>query len=165
MSQEPVTDDDLISSLRRPQFNLLALFVGITAIALYLAALFTFGRFLGLGHEETLMQALFNKVFRLPLFLVWMVGGVMVLNRWSKHPRVSKFALTGLAGLGATAVLRTFADLWLYARMRPGTQLAADNLWIYMIGREVTVSVLQAIWLWFLLAALLMCRDTVRRGE
>jgi hypothetical protein len=50
---------------------------------------------------------------QIPVLIVWLVGIVLAVARWSRHPRVSLIAVIGLAILAVQAVLSSFVFPWL----------------------------------------------------
>jgi hypothetical protein len=62
---------------------------------------------------NTIIPSLSVLLIQLPVLLVWLVGLVLAIVYWKRHPRVSLLALIGLAGLFIANVLGSLVSLWL----------------------------------------------------
>lgn len=71
------------------QFSLLGLLLTITAVGLLLGAVLFVARLAGVPHSQALMLVFGQQLFRFPLLVVWLVGGVVAVRRWKQHPNVS----------------------------------------------------------------------------
>jgi hypothetical protein len=67
---------------------------------------------------EVLIPTLTAIAVTIPMIIVWVIGIVLALSRWRRHPRVSQLMLTALAlMIGATVVIRALYA-WLPIAMR-----------------------------------------------
>lgn len=63
--------------------------------------------------EGITMAILFNYLFQVPMYLVCLVGIIIALVRWKKHPRVSLFALLGLGLWLLVSLVFTAVSAWM----------------------------------------------------
>jgi hypothetical protein len=70
-----------------------------------------FGPFFGSGISQEYGR-------RIPLYLVWAIGAVLLERRWKQHPRVSLCALAGLTGLLLLELIGVGLTLSMYYRMQ-----------------------------------------------
>jgi hypothetical protein len=67
---------------------------------------------------EVLIPTLTAIAMATPVIIVWVIGIILALSRWRRHPRASQFALIAFAlMIGATVVVRALY-LWLPIAMR-----------------------------------------------
>jgi hypothetical protein len=104
----------------RPRYNLRTMFLLVTILAVLLTIICSLIPGLWFLATETdaarlwLMRlsklAVFWRLNIIPYVLVWRIGTFLLIRRWSRHPKVSLCALTGLGGLlllwGAEMCLR-----------------------------------------------------------
>jgi hypothetical protein len=55
---------------------------------------------------------------QLPLYLVWLVGIILSIVFWKKHPTVSLLSLIALAGLLIISIVDVYASTWLPIALR-----------------------------------------------
>ena len=105
---------------------------------------------------EALIPTLTAIAMTIPMIIVWLIGIVLALSRWRRHPRVSQFALVAFAlMIGATVVIRALY-LWLPIVMRNrgwstsefGTFSAAIGIVSTLINAAAWAFVICAIFGW-----------------
>ena len=91
-------------------------------------------------------------IVHLPTLLVWVIGLLVAIISWSKHPKISLLTTIALSGFIALAMINAFLTGWLptiFARgMSPaqlGTIFAAMNLCTSIISAGLWGIVLFAI--------------------
>src|SRR5512141_647840 len=62
---------------------------------------------------DTIVPSLSVLLFQLPILLVWLVGLVLAVIYWKRHPRVSLLAIIGIVGLLISTMLGSLASLWM----------------------------------------------------
>jgi hypothetical protein len=62
---------------------------------------------------EYVRSTLGSLLIQLPLYITWLVGIVLALVWWKRHPRVSLLAVIGLTAMLILTVLTSIANLWL----------------------------------------------------
>jgi hypothetical protein len=58
-----------------------------------------------------------------PVYIVWIVGLVIAVTRWSRHPQVSLLAVSGLAILLVREVVATLVAPWLQMSLIRGSMM------------------------------------------
>jgi hypothetical protein len=54
-----------------------------------------------------------NLLVQLPVILVWLVGVILSLSYWRRHPKVSRFTLIAIAVLFVESLAGTYLSLYL----------------------------------------------------
>jgi hypothetical protein len=93
---------------------------------------------------------------QLPLLLVWLVGIVLAVTRWQRHPKVSLLALIALVLALLETILNGFLSMWIPVMfteqgMTPaqiGTAFAVWRFIASIMGAVVWGLVLVAIFRW-----------------
>jgi hypothetical protein len=67
---------------------------------------------------EALIPTLSAIAISTPLIIVWVIGIVLALSRWQRHPRVSKFALIACAVMIINTVANRSLTIWMPLAMR-----------------------------------------------
>jgi len=65
---------------------------------------------------QEIMPFLTNLLAQVPLYIVWVVGIVLAVSRWSKQPKVSLYCLIAFGLLFFQSLLGTFLNIWLTTR-------------------------------------------------
>ena len=94
----------------------------------------------------------------IPVMLVLLIGMVLAIVFWSRHPGVSRLTLIALLLFLARQLLGPLVSLWLTLNQRP---LGGDarGLGFAMLGIGIVSSVIQAIGYGLLLAAVFAGRN------
>jgi hypothetical protein len=100
---------------------------------------------------EKLVPALSILLVQLPVILVWLVGLVLSLIYWQRHPKVSRLALIALIGFLIIEVIGSYVSIWLPLTLHE-RGLAASQIGIILFVRGIFSSLVSAI-LWGLLVA------------
>ncbi len=56
-----------------------------------------------IARSDVLLSTVLSLAGQLPLFLVWLVGMIMAIVRWGRHPRVSGFVLIAVFAAAGTS--------------------------------------------------------------
>ena len=59
-------------------------------------------------------------IVQLPLILVWVIGLVLAIIRWKRHPRASLFTLIAITGLMILSLAGSLLSVWLPVMIRTG---------------------------------------------
>ena len=62
---------------------------------------------------NTFLPYLSVYLLQLPLYLVWLVGIILSIVFWKKHPTVSLLTLIALVGLLIISIVGTYTSTWL----------------------------------------------------
>lgn len=62
------------------------------------------------GWYVSLLGALLPQI---PLYLIYLVGSVIAVMRWKRHPRVSLYLLVSIAVSFVAAIILTVVQMWL----------------------------------------------------
>ncbi len=62
---------------------------------------------------EYVGSTLGSLLVQLPLYITWLVGIVLAIVWWKRHPRVSLLTVIGLAAMLLLTILFSIANLWL----------------------------------------------------
>jgi hypothetical protein len=65
-------------------------------------------------------EDLLNYLPALPVYLIWLVGGIVALVRWHRHPRVSLIMLIATALFIAGMLLNAVASWWVVKQINAG---------------------------------------------
>ncbi len=91
--------------------------------------------------------------------LVWLVGAILSILSWQRHPKVSRLTLIAIAIFLVTSLVGTYTSLYLPLLLRDrgwtNSQLAA----VYYPLHSIVVSLIQAVAWGFILAAIFTKRD------
>ncbi len=102
---------------------------------------------------EILVQILTAYSVQLPIFLLWVIGIILSLTRYRKHPRVSLLTTAALSILLISNLARTALQVWLPATL-PFVQVSSAFI---ILG--ITSSILSTIAWAMLLVALFGKRE------
>ena len=84
---------------------------------------------------EKIRWTIYANQYYIPLYGVWLVGILLALRRWHKHPKVSLFALIGIAILFLSSLAERYAQQWLFFDLaEQGRSTSAGALTAYNIG-------------------------------
>jgi len=87
---------------------------------------------------------------QLPFYLVWLVGMLLALVRWRRHPTVSLLALLAFILFLTASMVGTFLSVWALVLQRDSTDVnRAWTLSLITLGRTVAGTV---AWILLLLA-------------
>jgi hypothetical protein len=97
-------------------------------------------------------------IVQIPLILVWLVGIIIAIARWKKHPRISLLSVIAITGLLFLSIAGNYLGMWLPVMLR------ANNWNISRIGVINTAvgfvrSLLSAILWGLILAAIFSKRN------
>ena len=95
---------------------------------------------------------------QLPLFLVWLVGIVLAVTRWQRHPKVSMLALIALVLTLLETIISNFLSIWLPIMLTEQGTSATQIGTIFGIWRFIASLVGAVIW-GLVLAAIFRWRD------
>ena len=94
----------------------------------------------------------------LPIALLWLVGAIVALVTWRRHPQVSLLALLGCLVLLFTSVAFPIAQFWLInQQLSRGSSSAQMGGWLSLLGLARTSSAMLGY-------VLLLCAVFVGRG-
>jgi hypothetical protein len=111
MPDEPPTDES--SSV--VQFILPGLFLFITFVACLIVTTLLVGRATG-SQAGALWVVFGHQLMQLPILIVWLVGTIVIVSRWDRHPAVSRLALIAIGGLFLLSIAGSFAEIWVQTR-------------------------------------------------
>jgi hypothetical protein len=103
---------------------------------------------------QTLLPTLSALVMQLPVLLVWLIGLILAIVFWKRHPKVSLFTIIGVSGLLLLTLINTYLNLWLPLMMNEGG-VSATQIGITMGIKGIVTSVLSAIFWAFIFVAIL----------
>jgi hypothetical protein len=92
----------------------------------------------------------------IPVFIVWLIGAILAISRWRRHPRVSLFVIIAfVVMMGATVIFRV-VSMWAPMIMRDrdwsmgefGAILTAINFVYALVNAAAWTLVLCAIFGW-----------------
>jgi hypothetical protein len=113
--------------------------------------------------ETKLSAILFSQITHLPFLLVFVVGIILAIVRWSVHPRVSLMALVAFGLLLLSAIAKMGYMFWLIGGQESG--LSFYNSRAIMTWINLSVSLLELIGWVLLLFALFGWRHSVDNVE
>jgi hypothetical protein len=101
-------------------------------------------------------SAVSSCLTQLPLLLVWLVGIVLAVARWQRHPKVSLLALIALVLALLETILNGFLSVWIpvmlteqgMTSMQIGTAFAIWRFVASLVGAVIWGLVLAAIFRW-----------------
>ncbi len=103
---------------------------------------------------QTLMPTLSALAVQLPIFLVWLIGLILAIVFWKKHPRVSLFATVGISGLFILTLVTTYLNLWLPLMLHE-RGVSAAQIGVTLGVKGIVTSVFSAIFWGFIIGAIL----------
>ena len=62
---------------------------------------------------HTVIAIFSNLLVQLPVILVWLVGGILSLSYWRRHPKVSRLTLIAIAVLFVESLAGMYLSLYL----------------------------------------------------
>ena len=92
---------------------------------------------------QTLLPTLSALVIQLPVLLVWLIGSILAIVFWKRHPKVSLFAMIGVCGLLLLTLITTYLNLWL-PLMLSDRGVSATQIGITLGIKGIVTSVLSA---------------------
>lgn len=95
---------------------------------------------------------------QLPLILVWLVGIVLAVTRWQRHPKVSMLALIALILTLLETIVSNFLSIWLPIMLTEQGTSATQIGTIFGVWRFIASLVGAVIW-GLVLAAIFRWRD------
>ncbi len=107
---------------------------------------------------------------QLPVYLVWLVGAIVAVVRWRRHPRVSLLAVAGLAVLFLSSLVSTAANSMLPMMVASGALRGSFSRMATVLAVcSIVFAVIAAVGYGLLLAALFSGRApqpaAEKRGE
>jgi hypothetical protein len=102
--------------------------------------------------SSPLASHLIALIISLPLYAVWVVGILVALARWQKHPSVSGLLGGGLAAMLVTSLTLRLGSLWIIESMRQaGQSVSTSSFYLGILG--ITGSLVRTgAWIAFLVA-------------
>jgi heme A synthase len=98
-----------------------------------------------------------NILVQIPVYLAWIVGLILAVVTWRKHPRASLLTLIGLGMFFVQAVLGNVLSPWLQrAMMRRDVPIRTMQL--VLVGRGLITSLVMMIAWTLLLGAIFLPR-------
>ena len=90
-----------------------------------------------------------------PESFVWLVGNIIIISRWNRHPQVSLCALLAIGGLLLISIAGNSSGLWLEAIFRTGDRRPNDSIINYRMLSVGFTSILKAgCWILLFMAIL-----------
>jgi hypothetical protein len=101
--------------------------------------------------ETKLSAILFSQITHLPFLLIFVVGIILAVVRWSAHPRVSLLALVAFSLLLLSSIVRMGYMFWLIGGQESG--FTSYNAHAIMTWINLSMTVLEMIgWLLLMMA-------------
>jgi hypothetical protein len=101
-----------------------------------------------IDQSDFVFSILVTMASQLPLLLVWLVGMIMAIVRWGRHPRVSAFVLIAVFAAAATS----FGGQIVF-RMLPHFSDSANLSWLFPLVSGCMSILYAACWACMLFAA------------
>ena len=101
---------------------------------------------------ELLVASFTSFLVQLPVVLVWLVGLILALIFWKRHPRVSLLTVIAILGLLILSFLGTYLNIALPVTLHSRNNLSFSQLTMTLAVVNIIISVFSAI-LWGLLVA------------
>lgn len=98
---------------------------------------------------EYFSTTLFSLVTQAPLFLVWIIGIVLAIIFWRKHPAVSGLTLLAISGFIILDIVNAYLNLRLSTWLLEQGMSPSNSMPIF-IAKGIISSLLDAV-LWILL--------------
>jgi hypothetical protein len=95
---------------------------------------------------EALIPTLSAIAISTPVIIVWVIGIVLALSRWQRHPRVSQFTLIACVVMIVNLVGSRFLTIWLPITMRDRGQSVSQISLIFTIIGIITALIGAAAW-------------------
>jgi hypothetical protein len=88
-----------------------------------------------------------------PLYIAWLVGLVMAVRRWRRHPRISKYLCIGTGIFFGTAVVMGYVQMMLPRILFNQLNMSSTELSFIFMGLGILRSLLGAgAWVFVLMA-------------
>ena len=97
-----------------------------------------------------------------PVVLVWIVGIVLSLARWKRHPKISMMALFGLGGHLILFAINTALNIWASHAVYESAWTSEQRMKFYMVKSIITALIEAGFWV-MLLYAIFAMRGEQRR--
>jgi hypothetical protein len=108
---------------------------------------------------NVLMPALSSIVMSMPLILIWVIGIVLALSRWRRHPRVSLFAIIAFSVFIVSVIVVSILTARATTAMMSSPNLSVNET-IPVLGIIVIIQQLISAVAWaFILGAIFGWRD------
>jgi len=104
---------------------------------------------------STWNYALTQSVHFMPVFIVYLVGLILAVNRWHRHPRASMFAVWGFLILIVVRIVTAAIQIWLYDSLITS---GGQGFVTYTLYLEVSSSLVYVLGLGFVVAAIFVGR-------
>lgn len=138
------------------RFGLRGLFLLMTGLALLLGLVIALGELVGFHGPFSLRFFLMLQIEQLPVYIVWLWGGLLLWQRRRFHPRTTKYALIGIGGLAALSIGSSLGTLWLQS---PTVRRIAPSNWVFWWRVYLVFSALVNALFWvFIMKAILRFR-------
>ena len=108
-------------------------------------------------------QELLSYLPALPMYFVWLIGGIVALVRWHRHPRVSLIMLIATALFISSLLLNVVGFRWVNQALVRGWS-TGDAMYV-LTGLRIIVSLLNAAAYTLLLVAVFGWRGGRRPGR
>jgi hypothetical protein len=100
---------------------------------------------------ERLVPTLTVYLTQLPVILVWLIGLVLSLVYWRRHPTVSLLAIVAIVGFLITSLIGTYLSVWLPLILQE-RGWSIGQIGMLLTARSIIGSLVSAV-LWALLLA------------
>jgi hypothetical protein len=97
-------------------------------------------------------------LIQLPVVLVWLVGVILSLFYWQRHPQVSLWTLIAIVVLFAESFVSTYLNIWLPIKLHSAGWTSSQLALIYPVMGGIE-SLIRAVAWGFLLAAIFRGRN------
>jgi len=105
---------------------------------------------------ERILPTLINYLVQVPVLLAWLIGLILSIVFWQRHPRVSLLTLIALAVLFVETLIDTYLSLWLPLGLREqgltlaqtGRIIATKQVLTSLVSAVAWVLVIAAIFGW-----------------
>lgn len=111
-----------------------------------------------------IVSVLTQYVIQIPIFVILIVGIVLAISRWERHPQVSLLALIGLGILLLQRLVGGFLNVWLPMRMTTGTMSVTSMGWL-MSARNLISALLAAVAYGLIVTAIFRGRNSGAESE
>ena len=103
-------------------------------------------------------SAVSSCLTQLPVILIWLVGIVLAVTRWQRHPKVSLLALIALVLALLETIVNGFLSVWIPVMLTEQGVSTAQMGTVFGIWRFISSIVGAVIW-GLVLAAIFRWRD------
>jgi hypothetical protein len=95
---------------------------------------------------EALIPTLGAIAISTPVIIAWVIGIILALSRWRRHPQVSRFALIAFAISIVNLIVNRFISIWAPMTMRDNGWTATQMGMFFTAFGIITALISAAIW-------------------